>query len=233
MYLDEDVVIDVGQVRLAGRLVLPSASSGVVAFAHGSGSSRHSPRNQHVAETLHRAGLGTVLADLLTPAEEEREAVSGELRFDISLLATRVTGILDWLADQPTTSDNQVGLFGASTGAAAALVAAYERPSAVRAVVSRCGRPELAGDALDRVSTPTLLVVGGNDAAVLPLNREALQRLPDASRLEVVLGATHLFEEPGALDQMADLASEWFVRHLANGEGAGGGPTLRTGANER
>lgn len=190
----------------------------VVAFAHGAGSSRHSPRNQYVAGELAATGLGTVLADLLTPDEEEADSRTGRLRFDIDLLATRMTGLVDWLATDPGNAGLDagmpVGLFGASTGAAAALVTAAARPDTVAAVVSRGGRPDLAGPALSEVPQPTLLIVGGDDPEVLDLNREVQDRLAGPNRLEVVPGATHLFEEPGALEQVAALARAWFATRL-------------------
>jgi putative phosphoribosyl transferase len=211
VFVDEEVRIPVDGIRLDARLALPARTGGVVLFAHGSGSGRHSPRNRHVAEALQRAGLGTVLLDLLTADEEHHDRHTGELRFDIPLLAGRLAATADWLADQPTTSRRPVGLFGASTGAAAALITAAERPAAVRAVVSRGGRPDLAGAALPRVRAPTLLIVGGHDDAVLDLNREAARRMTPAPKVEVVAGATHLFEEPGTLDQVAQLAADWFL----------------------
>jgi dienelactone hydrolase len=183
-------------------------------FAHGSGSSRHSPRNRSVAGELQRAGFATVLADLLTAEEERFDARTGRLRFDISLLATRVIALTDWVARYDETARLPVGLFGASTGVAAALVAAAERPGIVAAVVSRGGRPDLAGDYLGRVRQPTLLIVGECDGIVIELNREAMKQLAGESRLEIVPGATHLFEEPGALEYVAHLAREWFQRHL-------------------
>ena len=190
----------------------------VVAFAHGAGSSRHSPRNQYVAGELAATGLGTVLADLLTPDEEEADSRTGRLRFDIDLLATRMTGLVDWLATDPGNAGLDagmpVGLFGASTGAAAALVTAAARPDTVAAVVSRGGRPDLAGPALSEVPQPTLLIVGGDDPEVLDLNREVQDRLAGPNRHEVVPGATHLFEEPGALEQVAALARAWFATRL-------------------
>ena len=190
----------------------------VVAFAHGAGSSRHSPRNQYVAGELAATGLGTVLADLLTPDEEEADSRTGRLRFDIDLLATRMTGLVDWLATDPGNAGLDagmpVGLFGASTGAAAALVTAAARPDTVAAVVSRGGRPDLAGPALSEVPQPTLLIVGGDDPEVLDLNRQVQDRLAGPNRLEVVPGATHLFEEPGALEQVAALARAWFATRL-------------------
>ena len=206
-----------GRVELDGDLALPAEAVGVVLFAHGSGSSRHSPRNRQVAAALRQAGLATLLLDLLTTAEEELDRVTAELRFDVAMLAERLVAAVDWLLADAATAGLPVGAFGASTGAGAALVAAVERPGAVAAVVSRGGRPDLAGAALAQVRAPTLLVVGGNDPQVLDLNRAALARLPTSSRLEVVPGATHLFEEPGTLDQVARLAAAWFTRHLATG----------------
>jgi putative phosphoribosyl transferase len=208
----EAVRITVGGVALVGDLAQP-ADGGIVLFAHGSGSSRHSPRNRRVAQQLQQAGLGTLLMDLLTAEEEQVDLRSRELRFNIGLLARRLVGAVDWLADR-FGGELPMGLFGASTGAAAALVAAAERPSQVAAVVSRGGRPDLAGPALDRVSAPTLLIVGGADPQVLTLNRQAAERLAAPHRLEVVPGAGHLFEEPGALEEVARLAGAWFSTHL-------------------
>lgn len=185
-----------------------------MAFAHGSGSGRHSPRNRYVADVLNEGGFATVLADLLTADEERVDDRTRQLRFDIGLLARRVTDIVDWLGTAEETSELPIGLFGASTGAAAALVSAADRPDAVEAVVSRGGRPDLAGDALPRVTAPTLLVVGGRDGVVLRLNREAFDVLPYDKRLEIVPDATHLFEEPGALERVAALARDWFAAHL-------------------
>jgi putative phosphoribosyl transferase len=199
---------------LEADLVLPSPAQGVVAFAHGSGSSRHSPRNRFVANVLVGGGLGALLVDLLTPEEERRDVRTRELRFDIGLLAGRLAGMVDWLAAEAPTAGLPVGLFGASTGGGAALVAAARRPEAVAAVVSRGGRPDLAGPALPEVRAPTLLIVGGEDTVVIELNRQAMARLGGGKRLEIVAGATHLFEEPGALDQVAALARDWFTTHL-------------------
>jgi putative phosphoribosyl transferase len=199
---------------LEADLVLPSPAQGVVAFAHGSGSSRHSPRNRFVADVLVGGGLGALLVDLLTPEEERRDVRTRELRFDIGLLAGRLAGMVDWLAAEAPTAGLPVGLFGASTGGGAALVAAARRPEAVAAVVSRGGRPDLAGPALPEVRAPTLLIVGGEDTVVIELNRQAMARLGGGKRLEIVAGATHLFEEPGALDQVAALARDWFTTHL-------------------
>jgi len=200
---------------LEGDLVVPSGASGIVVFAHGSGSSRYSPRNQFVAEQLRKAGLGTLLMDLLTPAEESVDVYTSEHRFDIPMLASRVVLATDWLRDQPNYSGLKVGYFGASTGAAAALVAATER-SNVAAVVSRGGRPDLAGNRLHRVTAPTMLIVGGNDTEVITLNRNANELLTCEKRLEIVPGASHLFEEPGKLETVAQLAREWFVRFLGS-----------------
>jgi putative phosphoribosyl transferase len=209
------VEIPADGVRLAGDLVVPPSARGMVVFAHGSGSGRFSPRNRAVAGVLVRAGLATLLMDLLTHEEEAVDLRTRHLRFDIGLLARRVIASIDWLASDPTAKDLPVGCFGASTGAAAALIAAAERPERVGAVVSRGGRPDLAGEALGRVHAPTLLIVGGNDPDVLRLNEQALAALPGKARLEVVPGATHLFEEPGALERVAALAREWFLEHLA------------------
>jgi putative phosphoribosyl transferase len=201
-------------VTLEADVVVPGSASGVVLFAHGSGSGRHSPRNRYVAGELRRAGLATVLADLLTPEEEQVDARTGALRFDIGLLAGRVAALTDWLVDREQTADLGVGLFGASTGAAAALVAATARPAVVEAVVSRGGRPDLAGGLLRLVRQPVLLIVGERDPTVLDLNRRAMPELAGETGLEVVPGASHLFEEPGALEQVARLAGDWFAGHL-------------------
>lgn len=200
---------------LQAQLGLPPAPQGLVVFVHGSGSSRFSPRNQAVAAMLHQAGLATVLFDLLTPAEARRDEMDRSLRFRIDLFRDRLLASLSWLADQPGLAELfPVGLFGASSGAAAALQAAAERPAAVAAVVSRGGRPDLAGEALVRVVAPTLLIVGGQDHTVLRLNRQAAARLRCPQRLEVVPGASHLFEEPGTLAAAAVLARDWFLTHL-------------------
>ena len=207
--------IPAGVIELDADVSLPPDAVGVVLFAHGSGSSRLSPRNRQVAAALQGAGLGTVLMDLLTAEEEEADSRTGHLRFDIGLLAQRLTAAVDWAAGQDWAG--RLGLFGASTGAAAALVAAARRPGEVGAVVSRGGRPDLAGRELESVRAPTLLIVGGNDPVVLQLNREALSRLRVEKALVVVAGATHLFEEPGALDEVSRLAADWFVQHLGGG----------------
>jgi putative phosphoribosyl transferase len=210
------VQVAAGPVTLEGDLDLPQDATGVALFAHGSGSSRHSPRNRFVAEVLQQAGLGTLLIDLLTSAEERIDVTTGHLRFDISLLARRLTGAVEWLQGNAITRTLPIGLFGASTGAAAALVAAANRPEAVRAVVSRGGRPDLAGPALHAVAAPTLLIVGGDDEPVITLNRQAEQRLQRVRQKELVIipGATHLFEEPGTLREVARLAAGWFARYL-------------------
>ena len=208
------VRIDAGEGVITGDLTVPPGARGLVIFAHGSGSGRLSPRNRAVAATLANAQLATLLVDLLTAAEEQIDHVSAELRFDIPFLSRRVVRSVDWASLHPQTTSLQVGLFGASTGAAAALTAAAERPRAVRAVVSRGGRPDLAEGALEIVRAPTLLIVGGRDPHVIDLNREALARLPGTRRLEIVPGATHLFEEPGTLDAVARLATEWFLHYV-------------------
>lgn len=209
----EVVRIPAGAAELDGDLDVPDGASGVVVFAHGSGSSRHSPRNRQVAAALQEAGLATLLMDLLTSAEEEVDARTRELRFDIGLLAGRLVAATDWVGAHPDTAGMRVGYFGASTGAGCALVAAVERPD-VAAVVSRGGRPDLAGAALAEVRTPTLLIVGGADEAVIEMNRDALGRMTAPAELEIVAGASHLFSEPGALEQVAELAGQWFTRHL-------------------
>ena len=215
------VEVPAGPVELAGNLSVPEKAGGVVLFAHGSGSGRHSPRNRHVARALGEAGFATLLIDLLTLDEEEADRESGHLRFDVGLLARRLAGATHWLRQNPDTRDLPVGYFGASTGAGAALVAAAERPREVGAVVSRGGRPDLAGDTLPLVEAPTLLIVGSDDEPVIRMNEEALGRLRAEKRLEVVPGAGHLFEEPGTLEQVARLAAGWFTRHLAPDAGRG------------
>lgn len=202
-------------IILEGNLNIPENARGVVLFAHGSGSSRHSPRNQYVAEVLQKAGFATLLIDLLTPREEVEDMHTAHLRFDIPLLSQRVVGATNWLATNASTAQIKIGCFGASTGAAAALVAAAEQPLLVGAVVSRGGRPDLAGAYLTSILTPTLLIVGGNDPQVIELNRMAFSLLKGPKELEIVPGATHLFEEPGTLEKVAQLASDWFTRYLA------------------
>jgi putative phosphoribosyl transferase len=214
----QSVRIRAAGVTLDGDLTVPAGAAGIVVFAHGSGSSRSSPRNRRVAGQLQQAGFGTLLFDLLTPQEETIDAAPRELRFDIPLLAERLAGATDWLASQPAFQSLPIGYFGASTGAAAALVAAALRPQVVQAVVSRGGRPDLAGPYLPRVKAPTLLIVGGYDTPVIGMNRAALAQLQvDAKELLIVPRATHLFEEPGALEQVAELAVGWFQRHVGAG----------------
>jgi putative phosphoribosyl transferase len=208
-----NVRVPVGREWLDADLGLPAARRGVVVFAHGSGSGRHSPRNRFVARTLEERGLATVLADLLTEAEEQIDQRTGHLRFDIERLANRLIAIIEWVWQRPEIAMLPIGLFGASTGAAAALVAAAELPS-VRAVVSRGGRPDLAGAALPLVSAPTLLIVGSLDTPVLDMNRDAMARMRGAVELAIVPGATHLFEEEGTLGEAAALARAWFERYL-------------------
>jgi putative phosphoribosyl transferase len=210
---NQSLELHVEGVVLKADMAAPRSPQGIVLFVHGSGSSRHSPRNRYVADQLQSGGLVTVLADLLTMEEEQFDARTGQLRFDIGLLASRVIGMIDWLVKREAIAGLDLGLFGASTGAAAALVAAAKN-SAVEAVVSRGGRPDLAGEYLPLVRQPTLLIVGGNDGVVIDLNRNALELLVGESRLEIVPGASHLFEEPGTLEQVARLAKDWFLRHL-------------------
>jgi putative phosphoribosyl transferase len=212
------VRVTAAPVTLEGNLSLPEGAQGLVLFAHGSGSSRHSPRNRRVARLLNEAKLATLLIDLLTPEDEALDLQTAQLRFDIGLLAERLLGATDWLTQYPDTRHLRVGYFGASTGAAAALVAAAERPDAVGAVVSRGGRPDLAGPVLARVQAPTLLIVGGNDLPVIDMNRAAFAQLRCEKRLVIIQGATHLFEEPGALDEVARLAREWFKTHFIPAE---------------
>jgi putative phosphoribosyl transferase len=209
-----EVQIPAGRAVLSGNLTIPENAIALVLFAHGSGSSRHSPRNQFVARTINRAGLGTLLFDLLTPEEEALDIYTREHRFNISLLAERLVHATKWAEQQAQTRDLRIGYFGSSTGGAAALVAAAELPQDVGAVVSRGGRPDLAGDALPRVQAPTLLIVGGNDDVVIELNEMARDQMRCEVKLEIIPGATHLFEEPGALEQVAKLASDWFSLHL-------------------
>jgi dienelactone hydrolase len=208
---------DADGVTLEGDLIVPDRASGVVLFAHGSGSSRFSSRNRYVAETLREGGLGTLLIDLLTPKEEAVDEMTAHLRFDIPMLARRLVGATKWLGEQEQTKKLSVGLFGASTGGGAALVAAAEIPDQIKAVVSRGGRPDLAGRALPRVKAPTLLIVGGDDIPVIEMNRDAYEQMTAERRMEIVPGASHLFEEPGTLEQVARLAREWFVRYLNHG----------------
>jgi dienelactone hydrolase len=209
--MDTEVQIPAGTATIEGHLRVPDNACGIVLFVHGSGSSRHSPRNQFVAQTLNDAGLATVLFDLLTAEEETKDP---RLRFDIGLLAIRLSFATDWASQEPATRNLRIGYFGASTGGGAAMLAAAERPEAVSAIVSRGGRPDLAGAALPAVRAPTLLIVGDADQAVIGMNREAMGRIRCEVKLELVPGATHLFEEPGALEQVANLASDWFRRYL-------------------
>ena len=212
--VEEPVRLQAGTVVLEGTLGIPAGASGVVLFAHGSGSSRHSVRNRAVAAAFRQGGLGTLLFDLLSAQEEAVDARTTRLRFDIALLAERLICAVDWIGSRPEARGLLMGLFGSSTGAAAALVAAARRPAVVGAVVSRGGRPDLAGAALPAVQAPTLLIVGGDDEDVLALNRHAERELRCENELAIIPGATHLFEEPGALDKVARLAGDWFIRKL-------------------
>jgi len=209
-------VIPLGSIELSADISVPDNALGLVLFAHGSGSSRQSPRNRHVANLLNRGLIGTILTDLLTEQEEAVNIQTLQLRFDISLLGRRVVAVTDWITREPALEKLRLGYFGASTGAAAALVAAAERPKTALAVVSRGGRPDLAGPSLNHVLAPTLFIVGGDDTVVLDLNYRAMAQLPSTTerKLEVIKGASHLFEEPGALDKVAVLARDWFCKHL-------------------
>jgi putative phosphoribosyl transferase len=211
----ESLHIPVAGTELTADLVVPDSAWATVVFAHGSGSGRHSPRNREVAAVLQQAGFTTVLADLLTAEEERFDARTGRFRFDVELLGARVTALVDWVVERLMTAGLGVGLFGASTGAAAVLVAAAQRSEAVAAVVSRGGRPDLAGDHLLSVRAPTQLIVGQRDHEVIELNRQAMARMTGAVEMVVVPGASHLFEEPGALQEVGELAAQWFVRYLA------------------
>jgi pimeloyl-ACP methyl ester carboxylesterase len=206
-----------GDAALDGDLTSPARASGTVLFAHGSGSSRKSPRNQYVAGALQQHNLSTLLIDLLTPDEDRIDQFTAALRFDIPRLGDRLTAIVDWLGTQPALKAQPIGLFGASTGGAAALVSAAARPDRIAAVVSRGGRPDLAGDALPHVRAPTLLIVGERDEPVVHMNQDAMRQMPGLVTLEIVPGATHLFEEPGALERVAGMAAEWFTRHFPRG----------------
>jgi putative phosphoribosyl transferase len=213
--MEQDVVqINIGNFSLEGSLKIPSHAKGIVLFAHGSGSSRHSPRNKFVAQFLQDGGIGTLLIDLLSLDEESEDARTGQLRFDIAFLAKRLAAVTDWLLKNPATKAYKIGYFGASTGAAAALVAATEKPEVVKAVVSRGGRPDLAGPILHKVKAPTLLIVGGNDGPVIGMNEEAMSKLVCEKKLVIVPKATHLFEEPGTLEEVARLAREWFLKYF-------------------
>jgi len=209
-----EVQIQAGRAVLSGSLTIPENAIALVLFAHGSGSSRHSPRNQFVAHTINDAGLGTLLFDLLTQDEEATDTWTREHRFNIGLLAQRLVHATKWAKQQEETRDLRIGYFGSSTGGAAALVAATELPQDIGAVVSRGGRPDLAGDALPKVEAPTLLIVGGSDDIVIELNEMARDQMRCEVKLEIVPGATHLFEEPGTLEKVAKLASDWFVNHI-------------------
>ncbi len=208
------VRVPIGERWLPGDLGMPAEAHGIVLFAHGSGSSRHSPRNQYVARALERRGLATLLIDLLTPEEEAIDDQTAQYRFDIEMLASRLATIVDWLRRRRDTSSLPIGLFGASTGGGAALMAAAARPKEIAAVVSRGGRPDLAGTALPRVAAPTLLIVGGLDTPVIQMNRDAMRQMRAEVTLDIVPGSTHLFEEPGALERVAELAGAWFCRYL-------------------
>lgn len=209
------VLVSTDSIKLHGDLTIPKNAEGIVLFAHGSGSSRHSPRNKYVAEVLQKAGLATLLIDLLTGEEEKVDDYTAQLRFDIVLLAKRLAGATNWVIKNPNTKNLNIGYFGASTGAAAALVASVDCPDVINAIVSRGGRPDLAGSILPCVKSPTLLIVGGNDSPVIEMNEEALNQLKTEKKLVIVPDATHLFEEPGTLEQVARLAAGWFVTHLA------------------
>lgn len=215
--ISREVWISVGPLTLPGELSVPGRAEGLVLFAHGSGSSRHSPRNQYVAQVIREAGVGTLLLDLLTREEERIDLQTRHMRFDIGLLARRLVGATKWLKKQSETSHLRIGYFGASTGGGAALVAAAEIGDEIGAVVSRGGRPDMAGEALSRVVSPSLLIVGGMDDVVIRLNEEALEKLLCVKELKIVPGATHLFEEPGKLEEVARLAADWFQRHLRGG----------------
>ena len=215
---EQVVQVRTGAATLEGNLVVPRDAQGIVLFAHGSGSSRHSPRNRYVAGVLQQGGLATLLLDLLTAEEEAVDIRTRHLRFDIRLLAERLVGASEWLAEQPATRELTLGYFGSSTGAGAALVAAALLDDRVGAVVSRGGRPDLAGPVLDRVRAPTLLIVGGRDIPMIQMNEEALAQLHTTKELKIVPGATHLFEEPGTLEEVAALARDWFLDFLARAE---------------
>jgi putative phosphoribosyl transferase len=212
-----EVQIRAGRAVLPGNLNIPKDAIALVLFAHGSGSSRHSPRNQFVARTLNKAGLATLLFDLLTPEEETIDMQTREHRFNIQLLAERLVHATKWAGQQEQASNLRTGYFGSSTGGAAALVAAVDAPQDVGAVVSRGGRPDLADEALPKVQAPTLLIVGGNDDIVIELNEQARDRMRCEAKLEIIPGATHLFEEPGALEKVAERATDWFVKQIGSG----------------
>ncbi|MCL6473351.1 MAG: dienelactone hydrolase family protein [Firmicutes bacterium] len=212
----QEIKIPIDDINLMGNLDIPQDAQAIVVFAHGSGSSRFSPRNRFVAGVLQDAGLATLLFDLLTEGEERIDMITAEFRFDIDLLAKRLVAVTDWISQNEVMHGLKLGYFGASTGAAAALIAAAERPDVARAVVSRGGRPDLAVHALPRVKAPTLFIVGGNDEPVIELNKQAMMHMPETTvkELKIVPGATHLFEEPGKLEAVANLAKDWFIKHL-------------------
>jgi pimeloyl-ACP methyl ester carboxylesterase len=212
--MEQALKIPVGEVEVEGNLFLPTDTHSIVVFAHGSGSSRFSPRNQYVAKEFNKANMGTLLFDLLTPVEEEEDELTAEYRFNIPLLAARLVGSTQWLRNDPQTRNLKLGYFGASTGAAAALIAAAKLPDEVSAVVSRGGRPDLAGEYLRDVKAPTLLLVGGDDEEVIELNKQAQAQMSNESKLVIVPGATHLFEEPGKLEEVAKFSIDWFQRYL-------------------
>jgi putative phosphoribosyl transferase len=211
---DNSVRIAVGKATIEGNLTLPQGAKGVVVFAHGSGSGRLSPRNQYVAKVFNKAGIATLLIDLLTKEEEEIDLITAQFRFDIDLFANRLTGATQWLKKNPTTRNLNLGYFGSSTGAAAALIAAAKQPQDIKAVVSRGGRPDLAINYIPRVKASTLFIVGGNDTVVIELNKKAMKNFPAENKLEIVPGATHLFEETGKLEEVAKLATNWFSKYL-------------------
>lgn len=211
---ESPVEIPIGRVKLNGDLSMPAGAKGIVLFAHGSGSSRLSPRNRFVASVLQRASLATLLFDLLSSEEEAEDSQTARFRFNVRLLASRLISATDWIKQRPDAGNLPVGYFGASTGAAAALVAAVERPQVVKVIVLRGGRPDLAGPVLNQMKAPTLLIVGGRDYVVIAINQKSLEQLPGEKRLAIVPGATHLFEEPGTLEEVARLAANWFTDHL-------------------
>jgi putative phosphoribosyl transferase len=220
--IDEKLAhVNIGDIVLEGNLTIPASSSGIVLFAHGSGSGRHSPRNKYVAKVLQQAGLSTLLIDLLTMEEERVDAYTMHLRFDIELLSQRLAGATEWLVNNQKTQHLKIGYFGASTGAAAALVAATKHSDLVKSIVSRGGRPDLAGSSLTHVQTPTLLIVGGNDTTVIDLNEQARKQMRTECKIIIVPGASHLFEEPGKLEEVASLATDWFLRYLTTDHIAG------------
>jgi len=214
MDFEQAIRIPVGSVEVEGNMFLPQETGCLIIFAHGSGSSRFSPRNQYVAKEFNKSGIGTLLFDLLTPGEEEEDELTGQYRFNISLLAQRLVSVTDWLQNDPQTARLKIGYFGASTGAAAALIAAAKLQRLISAVVSRGGRPDLAGQYLADVKAPTLLLVGGDDEEVIELNRQAQSQMNNENKLVVIPGATHLFEEPGKLEEVARFATDWFNRYL-------------------